>query len=158
MAIKMGFEPKQFKKPHNKYGNHLVTVVVDGRTIHFKSKLEYGWANHLELLKRERYIRDWSYETHTFRFDNIGLDKWKVDFVIRNLDDSFEYHECKGFLKKRDIDKLKLLFKERPETKLTYIFAYNPKIHPNKMDWIKRVCQRVITNGNTIIKREPKLF
>ena len=58
MAIKMGFEPKRFKKPHNKYGNHLVTVIVDGQTIHFKSKLEYGWVNHLELLKRNGDIKD----------------------------------------------------------------------------------------------------
>jgi len=156
--FKMGFEPMIFRRPHKEYRNQPVDAVVNGEVIHFKSKLEYRWANYLETLKRGGIIKDWSYETHTFKFDNIGVEKWKVDFVIRNINNTFEYHECKGHFEKRDLDKLKCLFEFRPEVQLTYIFGAKPKLTPNKIDWLNRVCQRVIFNGNTIVNRSPKYF
>ena len=127
---KMGFEPNKRLRKENK--NQPVTVVIDGELVRFRSKLEYSWANYLEFLKRAGEIKDWFFETHTFRFDNIGVEKWLVDFTIRNNDDTFEYHECKGHFEKRDVDKLKCLFAERPEVKITYVFASKPKLSVKK--------------------------
>jgi hypothetical protein len=153
---KMGFEPnKRFRK---EYKNKLVTAVVDGKTIRFRSKLEYGWANFLECLKRGGEIKSWEYETHTFKFDNIGVEKWLVDFVVRNNDDSFEYYECKGYFERRDVDKLKCLFKERPEVQLVYVFGSKPKLSAKKWEYLERFCDRIVTDGYAIAKRVPKYF
>jgi len=124
--IKLGFE--EDKRLKLKFRNIPVSIHYEGKVIHFKSKLEYRWANHLELLKQAGEIKGWSYETHTFVFDNVGLRNWKVDFEVRNNDDTFEYFEAKGKLRKSDIDKLKLLNRDRPEVEVTYVFARKPKI------------------------------
>lgn len=152
----MGFEKN--KKIYRKFGNEHVRVLYDGKIIDFKAKIEFRWANHLELLKRSGQIKRWEYETHTFRFDNKILKKWIIDFVVRNNDDSFEYHETKGRFQGKDWNKLELLFDERPEVKLTYIFASKPKISATRFEKMNRWCKRVITNANTIFRKEPTLL
>lgn len=156
--FKMGFEPKEFRVLRRKYGNVPTTIVLDGKPIRFRSKLEYRWANHLEMLKRAGEIKDWRFEQTTFVFDNTGVEKWIVDFDVLNNDDTFEYFECKGMLQKRDIDKLKCLNAERPEVQVTYVFAVKPKISVKKREYLDRFCKRVITNANTICARDPKLL
>ena len=152
----MGFEKtKRFRR---KFGNKPVTVCYNGTVYKFRSKLEYAWANHLEFLKKGKEIKDWDYESHTFKFDNIGVEKWLIDFTVRNNDDTIEYYECKGFMQKSDIDKLKLLNRDRPEVQVTYVFGSKPKISVHKMGLLERYCKRVITNGNTIAGRVPKSF
>ncbi len=153
--MRMGFEPKRLRK---EYKNQPVTAYANCKVIKFRSKLEYRWANYLEFLKLAGEIKDWAYESHTFHFDNIGVVSWLIDFTIRNNDDTFEYHECKGHFEKRDVDKLKCLFKERPEVKVTYIFASKPKLSVIKWGYLNRYCERVITNAQTITKKMPTYF
>jgi len=154
---KMGFEPD--KRLRKKYGNVPQDAIVDGKVVRFRSKLEKMWANHLEFLKRAGEIIAWEYECNCFEFDNIGVEKWLIDFtVLRSSDGFLEYHECKGRVEKRDIDKLKLLSCEYPEAEVTYVFRYTPKLSVKKKNQLERYCKRIITNAGTMCKKEPVLF
>jgi len=147
---KMGFNEQPFRR---KYGNVLVDAVVNGVMCHFKSKLEYRWAQYLDFLKTAGEIKDFGYEWHTFRFDNADkLKVWTPDFWLRNNDNSFEYHETKGALSSYDIKKCKALFDERPKVKLTMIFWTNPKISVQKQNQLERYCYRVIWCAKDVVK------
>ena len=149
----MGFGEKPFKA---KYGNVPVDAMVDGKLVHFKSKLEYRWSQYLDFLKDIGEIKDWFYEFHTFRFDDIyKLKEYTPDFLVRNNDNSFSYYETKGMLQKYDLDKYKRLFDERPYVKLTVVFWSNPKISVNKRAKLERFVHRVIWDARTVVKNVP---
>ncbi len=78
---KMGFENKRI---HTKYGNVTVDAVVNGVRVQFKSKLEYRWAQHLDMLKTAGEIKDFFYEFHTFRFNRDLPKEYTPDFLIRH--------------------------------------------------------------------------
>lgn len=140
-----------------KYGNVPVHAQVGERTYHFKSKLEYRWAQHLELLRMGELIKDWFYEFHTFYFD-IGLPKqYTPDFLIRNNNNSFEYHETKGWVQKFDLDKLKRIWDEREDVKITVIFWQKPaKLSVQKRDKLLRYTKNnVIWDAKKRIGGEP---
>jgi len=147
----MGFEKIRFRK---KYGNMPVEAEIGGRIFHFKSKLEYRWAQHLELLKLGGIIKDWFYEFHTFYFDNAATPKYTPDFLVRNTDNSFEYYETKGLVEKRTIDALKAVFDERPYVKVTMVFWQKPKLSTHKRGQLERYCKEIIWNANQRIKNE----
>ena len=151
---KMGFNelPVKFK-----YGNVPVDATVDGKLVHFKSKLEYRWAQHLDFLKVAGEIQDWFYEFHTFRDfpEDQPVKEYTPDFLIRKNDNTFEYHETKGMLSAFDLKKFKLLFDERPYVKLTVVFWSKPKLSVNKRAKLERYTHRVIYNARAILKNEP---
>ena len=154
MIEKIGFE--KHKMLRRKYGNVPVTAVLDNVTVKFKSKLEYRWAQYLDFLKRSGEIKNFYYEWHTFRFDDVyKLKEWTPDFLVRNNDNSFEYFETKGMLSGFDIKKCKALFDERPKVKLTMVFWANPKISVQKRGQLERYCCRVIWNAREILKNIP---
>ena len=105
-----------------KYGNVPVHAQVGERTYHFKSKLKYRWAQHLEVLRLGGLIKDWFYEFHTFYFDEGKPKEYTPDFFVRNNDNSFEYYETKGWVQKFDLDKLKRIWDEREDVKITVVF------------------------------------
>lgn len=152
MAKNMGFEKQGFRR---KYGNVSVQAEIGSRQFQFKSKLEYRWAQHLELLKMGGLIKDWFYEFHTFYFNNAATPKYTPDFLIRNNDNSFEYHETKGMVEKRTIDAVKALFDEQPWVKLTMIFWEKRKISTIKKTQLERYCHEIIWNAKTRIGGEP---
>jgi hypothetical protein len=108
-----------------KYGNVPVHAQVGDRTYHFKSKLEYRWAQHLELLKVGGLIKDWFYEFHTFYFEGKPSE-YTPDFLVRNNDNTFEYYETKGWVQKFDLDKIKRIWDEREDVKITVVFWQKP--------------------------------
>ena len=152
MTEKMGFNELPLKK---KYGNVPVHAEIGGKECNFRSKLEYRWAQHLEILRVWNFIKDWSYETHTFRFEKAGVKQYTPDFVIRNLDGTFEYHETKGMVAKFDIDKLKAVWEEYPDSKITLIFWRKPKLSTQKWTKLDRYCYRVIPDAHRILAKEP---
>ena len=152
MKKKMGFEKTGFRR---KYGNVPVNAQIGDRKFNFLSKLEYRWAQHLELLKMGGLIKDWFYEFHTFYFQNAATPKYTPDFLIRNSDNSFEYHETKGMVEKRTIDAVKALFDEQPWVKLTMIFWQKPKISTIKKTQLERYCHEIVWNAKTRIGGEP---
>lgn len=150
---KMGFEKTRLRR---KFGNIPVHAIVGGKEYHFKCKLEYRWAQHLELLKIGRIIKDWFYEFHTFYFDNAATPKYTPDFLIRNNDNSFEYHECKGMVESNTMRALKALFDERPHVKITLIFWKKPKLSVQKREKLKRYTHdEIIWDAQKRIKNEP---
>lgn len=151
---KMGFNEPPFRA---KYGNQPVEAIVDGRWVKFKSKLEYRWAQHLDLMKTAGLKKDFFYEFHTFRFKGENAPKeYTPDFLVRNNDNSFEYFECKGLLQKYDLDKFKALWDERPDVKLTIVFWRKPRLSVQKQNKLKRYLNNnIIWNARDRIKDEP---
>ncbi len=140
-----------------KYGNVPVDAIVDGKLIHFKAKIEYRWAQHLDFLKKVGEIKDWFYEFHTFRDfpEDQRVKEYTPDFLVRLNDNTFEYHETKGMLSGYDLKKFKLMFFERPHVKITVIFWDKPKLSVQKRDKLERYTYRVIYNARQILKGEP---
>lgn len=153
---KMGFEKQPFRA---KYGNEPVDAVVDGKRIHFLSKLEYRWAQYLDFLKTIGEILDWFYEFHTFKFDDRDRPPYEFtpDFLVRKKDNTFEYHETKGMLQKYDLDKLKIVFTERPYVKITVVFWRKPKLSVQKKNKLERYAHHVIYRGEQIVKKVPNV-
>ncbi len=149
----MGFEKQKFRA--TKFGNVPVHCVIDNKEYHFRSKLEYRWAQHLEFMRMGGVIIEWSYESHKFTFNNPALKVYIPDFAVRTAENELEYHETKGHLAKYDITKYQMLFEERPEVKIILIFWQKPKISVQKKDKIERYCHRVIYDAAKMIKREP---
>lgn len=149
---KMGFEKQIIRR---KYGNIPVNADIGGKTYHFRCKLEYRWAQHLQLLYMTGEIKSWEYETHCFQFEDSTLKRYLIDFTVRNNDDSFEYYECKGMVAKYDIDRLRLVYEQYPDTKITIVFASKPKLSAQKRGKLERYCHRIIYNANSFLKKEP---
>ncbi len=148
----MGFEKI---RPRRKYGNVPVHAEVGGKRYKFKSKLEYRWAQHLELLKMGNLIKDWFYEFHTFYFENAATPSYTPDFLIRNNDNSFEYHETKGMVEKRTIDAAQAIFDEWPREKITMVFWERKKISTTKQTQLERYCTEIIWDAKKRIGGEP---
>ncbi len=136
-----------------KFGNQPVHAEVGGKDCRFRSKLEYRWAQYLEILTLAGHKNDWFFEERTFDFKNQKIERYLPDFTVVDTEGNLEVHECKGFLQKYDLDRLKGLFEEYPEVKVTIIFSKKPKISTQKMNKLKRYCHRIITNGNTIFRQ-----
>ena len=153
MAKKMGFNEPPLRR---KFGNVPVRAIVNGCTIEFRSKLEYRWCQYLDILKTSGEIKDFFYEFHTFRFDGEGSPKeYTPDFLVRHNDNSFEYHECKGFVQKFDIDKFKRMSEERPKVKIILIFWQKPKLSVQKIYKLEKYTRRIIWNAKTMLANLP---
>lgn len=140
-----------------KYGNVPIDAMVDGKLVHFKSKLEYRWSQHLDFLKKIGEIKDWFYEFHTFRDfpEDQPVKEYTPDFLVRLNDNTFEYHETKGMLSGYDIKKFKLVLMEMSYVKLIVIFWGKPKITAHRKDQLERFTHRVIYNAKSMLKNEP---
>jgi len=139
-----------------KFGNQPITATVNGRLCHFKSKLEYRWAQYLDFLKTIGEIKDFFYEFHTFRFsDDCKVKEYTPDFLVRLNDNEFEYHETKGMLSGYDTQKFKAVWDERPYVKIVIIFAAKPKISSFKNNQLNRYCSRIIVDANKLFKQVP---
>jgi len=151
---KMGFgADKQFRP---KYGNQPVDAIVNGRPVHFKSKLEYRWAQHLDLLKTAGEIKDFFYEFHTFHFSGKEKrGKFTPDFLVRTNKNELEYHECKGLVQAGDISAFRQLSRERPRVRLILVFASRGKMSGQKRRSLEEYTDRIIWNANTIFNNEP---
>ena len=139
-----------------KYGNVCVDANVNGRFCHFRSKLEFRYAQYLDILLKAEEIKDFFYEFHTFRFpDDCALKEYTPDFLVRMNDNTFEYHETKGMLSGYDIKKYKILFDQRPAVKLIIVFWQKPKISTIKRNQLERFCHRIIWDIGKTIRNLP---
>ncbi len=69
----MGFEKD--KRIVKVMRNRQSTETVGGKTCHFRSQLEYKWAQYLQFLKESNNILGWEYEPKTFDFQSRGYKK-----------------------------------------------------------------------------------
>lgn len=95
----------------------------NGKRCYFRSGWELKYANFLETLKKSKAIKDWTYEEDTFWFEKIkrGVRSYTPDFKIYFNDDSYEYHEVKGWMDPKSKTKIKRFEKYYPLESLTII-------------------------------------
>lgn len=96
--------------------------VIDGKEFFFRSAWEANYARYLELKKQTGEIKKWRFECKRF----FGYGKWKAtcylpDFEITNNDGSIEFHEIKGWMDERSIQKIKMMKDCFPDVDLVVI-------------------------------------
>ncbi len=92
-------------------------------TMYFRSKWEANYALFLDFLVKQGEIKSWEYEVDVFIFEEIkfGTRSYRPDFKVFNHDDSFEYHEVKGYMDSKSKTKLRRMEKYYPEVKIVLI-------------------------------------
>lgn len=121
--------PRQGKMPavimrNGKFG-HVArgTFNINGREIFLRSKWEANYALYLDWLKNQKQIKEWGYEQDVFIFEKIktGTRSYRPDFKIINNDNTFEYHEIKGWetpKSKTQINRMRIYY---PKIKLLIV-------------------------------------
>lgn len=130
---KMGFgEDRKFKM---KFGNKPCHVMIGDREFHFKSKLEYRYAQYLEILRKQGYYTSWDYEPEVFAFEDEtrGAKIYTPDFRIVTNKENIEIHECKGHLSGSDVTKFKRMAKYYPKVDITLVFMRSEKRQANRI-------------------------
>ena len=149
---RMGFEKnKALVIDHH---NKRVTETIGGKDCKFRSVLERNYAAYLQFLKEHGVIRDWAFEQtkFTFKDETRGAKEYLIDFDVLNNDGSFEYHECKGWLKGSDVTKFRRVKKYRPEVVIYLILSGKS----NKAGVLNRI--RQISKYADRVAYAPDLF
>ena len=112
--------PKNLGYP-NRYKNGNYNI--NGNDIFFRSSWEANYALYLDFLIKQKQIKSWTYEKDVFIFKKIkfGTRSYRPDFKIYNLDNTFEYHEVKGYMDNKSKTKIKRMAKYYPNVKLIII-------------------------------------
>lgn len=94
-----------------------------GKRYFFRSGWEMNYAHYLEWLVAIGEIKNWEYEVDTFWFENIrrGVRSYTPDFKVFNNNNTFEYHEVKGWMDSKSATKLKRMKKYYPEITIVLI-------------------------------------
>lgn len=82
---------------------------IGDKRIYARSAWEANYGRYLEFLKKNGAIKDWEHEPETFWFSGVkrGCVSYLPDFRLLNNDESFEYHEVKGWMDSRSKNKNK---------------------------------------------------
>lgn len=106
-----------------------ITECVGGRTITFRSKLEYRYAVYLQTLEDAGHIHSWEYEPPGMAIEFAHGRRGNVrgylpDFAVLTAESEplWEMHECKGYFTPIDAKKIKA-FAEQNHNKVTLIFG-----------------------------------
>jgi hypothetical protein len=93
---------------------------IGRKRIYARSAWEANVARYLELLKKQKEIKDWRHEPTTFWFEKIkrGVRSYLPDFEVTELDGSIYYLEVKGYMDPRSKTKLKRMDKYYPQVRL----------------------------------------
>jgi len=97
--------------------------LIGNKNIYFRSKWEANYALYLEFLKKNKSIKNWSFEKDVFIFEKIkfGTRSYRPDFKIFNNNGTFEYHEVKGWMDKKSATKLNRMRIYYPTIKIVLI-------------------------------------
>lgn len=73
----------------------------------FRSAWEANWARYLDLLKSQKIVKKWEHEPRAFDV-NIegGIRGYLPDFRVTYTNGLVEYHEVKGYMDQRSINKI----------------------------------------------------
>ena len=130
-----------------------VTAEVGGRTMTFKSKLEYRWAVWCELRKQQGIIVDWRYEYVEAKivYKTGRVDFYRPDFTIWDAGLP-RYEETKGWFQAKDYTKMKL-FAQQYDNSLTLIFATLKNTKSARLQYgrAKRLEKLLESNGGRVI-------
>lgn len=115
---------------------------IGGKRKYFRSMWEANYARYLEFLKIHKQIIEWEHEPEVFWFDGIkrGCVSYLPDFRVTELNNSFTYHEVKGWMDDRSKTKIKRMEIYHPQIKLLIIEAKwfkenNKKLSPIIKGW-----------------------
>ncbi len=91
--------------------------------IFVRSSWEANIARYLNLLKRQKKIKRWYYESKRFMFENIkrGTRSYLPDFCVVFLDDKISWWEVKGFWTQKAKTAVKRFRKYYPDETLVII-------------------------------------
>jgi hypothetical protein len=97
--------------------------VIGGENIFFRSRWEANYARYLEYLKERGEILEWKHEPKLFLFkDAVKATSYLPDFLVIT-NDGHSYHEVKGWMDDRSIEKLRLMSEFYPEETIVLIDA-----------------------------------
>lgn len=143
---KMGFEKN--RRLVMDWHNEPQDVMIDGRHYHFRSKLEYRWAQYLQLLLKSREIKGWRYEpfAYTFPGETKGVVQYTPDFVVYENDGPETIHETKGWLIGKDNTKFKRMQKHYPDIKIWLVMAKkdSAKKRVNRYRTVQKYVERIV--------------
>jgi len=139
------------------YNNIRVTATVGGQKYHFRSKLEYNWAQYLDFLQSAEEIIDWSYETELFIFHGVTRApvQYRPDFRVVENDGTAVFQECKGYHDGQTNSKLRLMAKHYPDVVMELVRQNIPKSGgkgANRLFNAKRYVRRII-DASAIFKQ-----
>uniref|UniRef100_A0A6H1ZP12 Uncharacterized protein n=1 Tax=viral metagenome TaxID=1070528 RepID=A0A6H1ZP12_9ZZZZ len=123
MAIeRMGFNELALAKQYN---NQSVHDIIGGKEYTYRSKGEHKIAKYLQLIKEQKYIKDWAYEQTKFSFpsEQDPVRTWLIDFDVLENDGRFYYIEYKGLVEPDTKRKIFLLNQYRPEIRLVMVIS-----------------------------------
>ena len=89
---------EEYKRIYKNKGNkfHAKTTRYKDRNYH--SRLEAGYAMELDWMLKAGVIKEWIPQWKIdLRFDGVHICNYFIDFKVIYPDDSFKYHEVKGF-------------------------------------------------------------
>lgn len=111
---------------------------IGGVRIFFRSRWEFNYALHLDILRTSGYIIKWEHEPETFWFEKIrrGCRSYLPDFRVTLKDGSLEYHEVKGWMDARSKTKIKRMAKYHPAIVLRVIDASWFRVNGGKLSGI----------------------
>lgn len=114
--------------PHMKESTHAYRYVKAGKRddlgdFYFRSSWEANYARYLKLLISLGVITSWDYECQAFIFDKAleGSTSYTPDFKVVLPDGSHEWHEVKGWLDEKSIEKLNRMALYYPNEKIVLI-------------------------------------
>lgn len=155
MIEKMGFEKDRRIK--RKYRNDPITATMrDGRTFHFRSKLEYRWAQYLDLLLLSGEIQAWDYEFKRFVFplgpDERGARDFLPDFRVVEKDGTVVWQETKGHCDGKMNTRFKRMAEYYPDEVCELVCSRFSKQNDNRRRVAAKYVRRVI-DGSAILKQ-----
>lgn len=124
-----GVSPDNRKKCSWKCGWRTINNIK----YYFRSEWEYIYALYLEYFKNHNKIINWEHEVKRFVFDTNNIyDSYLPDFKVISIKNDIEWHEVKGWMDQRSIDKLFKMDVYYPNEKIILIQADWFKKHKNK--------------------------
>ena len=127
-----------------------VTKEVGGKTITFRSLLEYRWAVWCELRKEQGIIKEWWYEDEVLELESEKFRdpiRYIPDFTIQT-ENGYEFEETKGWFTSPSATKIKLAAIQY-ENPITLIFAAKPnRVQYNRAKRLEPHIKRVIYNAS----------
>jgi len=150
---------------------------IGGTVYTFKSMLEYHWACVLQLCKRypqlsvailDHEITSWEYQPEALPFDDVdrydtkdqsprlrGILQCRLDFKVTRPDDTFVYHETKGWMAGPDQTKLRQVHKYYPDRQVLIIIEGMPKGRTTKSAAARRRYDFLPKLGYGILDARP---
>lgn len=90
---------------------------------YFRSRWEANYARFLNLCIKQGTVTRWEFEPKTFSFEAIkrGTRTYTPDFRVWKADDTYEWHEVKGWMDDKSATRLKRMAKYFPEERIVVI-------------------------------------